>query len=347
MSSDPAADFLERRARVYESRLQLRPLQTGELTDQAARLSRRHGALLIRLTALPALFGFVVMAFLMAFVFTRLFTTSNPDNMQTQAAEVVGVILFAAFVGGPLLMIGISLMAGLCASVVGDFVRGELPEEARSWKRVRESGGRLVWSQTLILLRSSWILILAIGCLLLSALVSDDQGSSIAWEAVPAVLGVLGLVASVFVVPLMVTRAALTPSILIFEQLKAREAIRRSRALLKASPPHPSGDGAFGQAWLMVIVVYGLIAFGVYAALDLIEAQRLIGQWLPAGIYRDSVNQLVALLPHFFGLWLAAVMWSATTTLIYFDRRIRLEAYDIEILASDAATRSRTSRFLP
>jgi hypothetical protein len=44
-------------------------------------------------------------------------------------------------------------------------------------------------------------------------------------------------------------------------------------------------------------------------------------------------------------LWVLIPVWCTTTTILYFERRIRLEGYDIELLARDMVRSRKESRF--
>ena len=59
---------------------------------------------------------------------------------------------------------------------------------------------------------------------------------------------------------------------------------------------------------------------------------------------RPIVEGVLALVPYFLSLWVVIPVWAVTVTIIYFERRVRLEGYDIEALAADVWHPEREDR---
>ena len=59
---------------------------------------------------------------------------------------------------------------------------------------------------------------------------------------------------------------------------------------------------------------------------------------------RPIVEGVVGLLPYFLSLWVTIPVWAVTVTIIYYERRVRLEGYDIEALAQDVWHPNREDR---
>ena len=92
---------------------------------------------------------------------------------------------------------------------------------------------------------------------------------------------------------------------------------------------------------MVVIVVWGGLAIGV----ALFDPDQWIAR-LPIGAAALAVaKQGFDLLPGFAVIWLTVPVWCTTCTLLFYERRIRLEGYDIDALAKEIWRADRQSRF--
>jgi len=72
------------------------------------------------------------------------------------------------------------------------------------------------------------------------------------------------------------------------------------------------------------------------------EQSRSLADWPYVGVILQKVLELF---PLFLAIWIIIPVWCTTTTLLYYERRIRLEGYDILALAQEVWRADRQSRF--
>jgi hypothetical protein len=70
-----------------------------------------------------------------------------------------------------------------------------------------------------------------------------------------------------------------------------------------------------------------------------------LNAWLGRSWMKTVVIAGVDLLPYYLAIWTLIPVWATTLTVIYYERRIRLEGFDIEAMASQIKTDDRASRF--
>jgi hypothetical protein len=100
--------------------------------------------------------------------------------------------------------------------------------------------------------------------------------------------------------------------------------------------------------WALVILVGLLFIFilgGITLALNQTGAMDWVRQISPNLPFRPLIIGAIGYLATFLTIWTVIPVWCTTTTILYYERRIRLEGYDIESLAKDIWRADRHSRF--
>jgi hypothetical protein len=186
-----------------------------------------------------------------------------------------------------------------------------------------------------------------LGALLLmsSVLIPEPASGGGIWPAFVVILGVIALIVGFVVLPVVLSLHALSTPACILEGLGAGRSARRSVELLKGTPWQPSGHGT---VWLLLVVVGFLLLMlmaGVGTSVSLIQLLEREGVLLPIPVLGVVVEKATELLPWFLAIWSLVPVWCVTTTILYYDRRVRLEGYDIETLAREVWRTDRQSRF--
>lgn len=345
VARDPALEFLNLRTRAADRRLMLRPMTSGEALDLALRAFRAVGAPILRLSALPILCCYLVISFFNVFVAPGLFWTKDPQSLQTQALEVVFVFGIGAFVAFPLFILGVSYVSGLVTRLVSDFVLGNRPDEVTAVENARNS----VFSMASVSFRmiggALVTVAVSFGLLFLSAFLEPLTNETNAWPAVTAFIASVGLFVGFLIFPFALSSQALAPAIVVLEGLKSGAAGKRSRALMKGNRFQESGSGKMTMLWMVCIFVFIAIFSGTEIAFAIFDIPGIVHGWFGATLFGQVVDRAMAMVPFYLCLWVLIPLWCATTAIIYYDRRIRLEGYDIEVLSMDARRTSRQSRF--
>lgn len=331
--------------RASDRRAWLRPLTQSEIGDVAARAFQRLGRPILRSTAGPMLICYASVVFFFAFVFPSLYTTSNPSSTETQIAEVFAVIAVAIFVALPLMVSGVSFTSALVAQLVSDYVLGNQIDETTARKVAWRSLPRLIFSNVVAFALSSGALIVSLILLLVSALMTERTSDDNLWPAVSALVGTFGIFPAFIIALWLVGRYSLAPAVVALEGLGPIAAMRRSRRLLAGNRAHPSGSGSLIGMWFTCSFVFLAIWLGTWATMAIFKLDVYVRQAMPNVLLGEVASQALAGIPLYFALWVVIPIWSTTATVLYFDRRVRLEAYDLEVLEQDVRRANRQTRF--
>lgn len=324
--------------------MRLRPMAPGQLADNAIQTFQSMGKDILALTLLPTFLSFLGLVFIQEFVIPRMVTTSDPTSLGTQISEVFVALVVAVAVAAPLFLIGIALINGLVISMVSDYVCGRVPDLAAA----KSNATRLMKKLFIVsLAKLGWSfasLVVAGLMLAFSAWLSQNNSSDVIM-AFSGMVALLGFVLFFLLLVLQIGRYSLAYAAAFHENLGAVAATKRSADLLKSRGMVPSGYDALRSAEGLMLFIGFLLLMGLGTIIGILSLNELLptaGETL--GI-RDLVEVALALLPTFLVLWLMQPIWATATTLIYFDRRFRLEAYDVELLAQDVWRTHQQARF--
>lgn len=320
----------------------LRAMRSGEIIDSALRTYQRLGVTFLRLTAGPALLCLAAMAFVLNYVLPGLLTTQNANDFVYQIGEVFFALFLALFVGGPLFLIGLSYSTVLVVSLTSDDVVGETPDVDEAMKKARQKLWPLFRLNMRELFASLSGVFAATMVMVIGAVIAAKTSESDATAGVIALLGVLGLFVGFFIFLFVIGRDALAAPAVVLEDLAPSPAAKRSRDLQKNHPMQGSGAGPI----LSVYTLLGFVAFVMVGGMSLIqELLPFNGDDFLGGLPLGPLwTEAYTLLPVFLTMWTLIPVWASVVTISYYDRRIRLEGFDIEMLAKEIS-RGRTSRF--
>jgi hypothetical protein len=320
----------------------LRAMKTGEIVDSALRTYQRLGVTFLRLTAGPALLCLAASAFVLNYVLPGLFTTRNASDFIYQIGEVFVALTLALFVGGPLFLIGLSYSTVIVVSLTSDDVLGDEPNVDAALKMAQQRLWTLFRLNMRELFASLSGVFIATIVMLIGAFIASRTAETDVTAGLVTLLGVLGLFAGFFVFLFFIGRDALAPAAVVLENASPVRAAARSRELQKNHPIQGSGSGPVLSVYTLLGFVSLVMLSGMYAIQGMlpINVDDFLGQ-LPFGpLWTEAYN----LLPLFITLWTVMPIWASVVTVSYYDRRIRLEGFDIEVLAKEIS-HGRASRF--
>lgn len=334
MPARSALEFFRQRTRSFNRLGILRPMTTSELMDATLRIYRNEGRRMLALTLVPALFAFAGLTFYLHLVFPRFFTTMNPDSPNAQVLEVLiafGLSLVSAL---PLLLLGLGWLNGLVIRVTADFVHGKNPE-TRDVLRSARSVLKNLFLQ-LVLLTGNMLVLPLLGFVLMVASarlshMGHDVGVGLTFMA-----GLLALMVAFFMVPVVVVRSGVAPVACVVERLGPRASMARSKELMQGRKGLPSALDRLMNLALLGGLTFIVILVGLAGGFAMIGISAWLSQTLPLNLPAQWISNGLTIFPWFAALWLSAPLWGIGTTLLYYDRRSRLEAYDIEMHAREA-----------
>ncbi|HLG16741.1 MAG TPA: zinc ribbon domain-containing protein [Blastocatellia bacterium] len=306
----------------------LEPMSTGDVIDRAVRLYRRNFTPLISIVAVPSLLGyFVTMMFW--------FGLSELTNPTPTSAGVGGMLLIFGLLGYVVWgFIWLATVSGL-SRVIGDHLMlGEPITFRRCFAAVRRRLGdiTLMGLLSIALLMALYIVfgiitfvaLMVVGVLTaLTASAGLPTWLSVTVITIVIVAAVLGGVAAILIV---MARVVFLPQVVMIEGQSAGSAIGRALRL-------------GGRNWYRVGAI---VLFTYFVSLSIVAALRLplmTGLYMAGTSIEDMLtspawNVVYQGFDQISSL-LALPIWVVSFTLLYFDSRVRKEAYDVELLARE------------
>jgi len=309
----------------------LEPMSTGDVIDRAVRLYRRNFTPLLQITAVPTVLGWVV-----SVMFWNGYTSVLTSASTSRGFSVTAlVMLILGLLGYPVWMfVTLSTVSGLCR-VVGDHVMLGDPITFRGcFAAVRKRLGAitLMGLLSVALLFAAYLvvsIVLFVGFLLFALIVGAiaearmPQWVTTVILTVTAIAAVAGALLLIFVVA---SRLIFLPQVVMIEGESAGNALGRAIRL---------GKGNWYRVAAIVLFTY-FVSFSILAALTLpvlvvlyisglVNTEFFVGStW---NILYTSFGQISNLL--------SLPIWIVSFTLLYFDSRVRKEAYDVDLLARE------------
>jgi hypothetical protein len=289
----------------------LRPLTLGEILDRTAQLYRTNFLLFAGIYAVYA--GVVMVLNVAQIGLTSWLIGPHPTGellLLSGTANLVRGVLIFLFAG--------AVVAAINRAVA--WVHLGTPATIRgAYKSIMPRLGRYLWLMTLttfyicapLLLL---VVIIPLGIFLIPGIASGGAGSM-------AAVGLIALVA-LLLIPwlvyaiLMGLRYSLAVPACVMENLKARDAIRRSIQLSK---------GARGRIFLLLLLVL-VLAFGIGMLTQSFLVVLVIKHQGQIGPVPLAISQIIA----FFTNTFLGPIYAAGLTLFYYDQRVRKEGYDVE-----------------
>lgn len=309
----------------------LEPMSTGDVIDRAVRLYRRNFTPLVAIVAVPTFIGYVV-SLMFWYGYTSLLTGASGSR----AVSVTGIWMLAlGGLGYPVWMFAMLVtVSGLCR-VVGDHLMLNEPITFRKcFAAARRRLGAITLMGFLLLAMVFvayiavaivlFILMMAIG-LIVGAIAASGLPQWI--STVMLVITVIVVVAAVLLLVCVVAaRLVFLPQVVMIEGEPAGNALGRAIRLGKGN-------------WYRVAAISAFTYFVSFSLLSALTLPVIAGLYL-AGVLTAEVfvspgwSIVYTSFRDISGL-LCLPIWIVSFTLLYFDSRVRQEAYDVDLLARE------------
>jgi len=311
----------------------LEPMSTGDVIDRAVRLYRRNFTSLIAIVAVPTLIGYVIS---LMFWYGYANLVMNPMRTGGGSADAM-VMLIVGMVGYPISMFTLLLTICGVSRVVGDnLMMGEPITFRRCFQAVRGKVGSIIALGLLILALMVVVYIALLFVLFGVILFIGLIGGLIASMHLPQwaivfllVIASLAVIAAVlFAISFILARIVFMPQVLMIEGESPGSALGRAFKL---------GKGNWHRVLAIMLFTY-FISFSLVGAMTIITAIILYftGFIGTANLSNPLWNILYTSFRDISSM-LSLPIWIVSFTLLYFDSRVRKEAYDIELLAREVA----------
>lgn len=319
-------------------------MKTNEILDLATRAYQGVGWPILQAVVAPTLCCMAGFVFFWSYVFPAIWTTKESSGAVGDLSGAITAVALGIFVAAPLLLIGSAYTTALSTHIVSDYMLGNVPhvEAAKRGARRRLTSVLGVFLRQMAV--SIGFLVLSVGLLMLSAVLSDGTSDS-GYQVLFATVGLLGIVLGFVWLPIGLCRDALASAAMVIEGVNGKEAARRSRELLKGARGVPSGYDTLGHGFILVGLLYLLAAWGLMSLVSQLGVGEFLANHAVGSAWSDLLDAMFGYFPWFLVIWVTVPLWSMICTILYFERRVRKEGYDIEVLAKDVWQADKSHRF--
>jgi len=283
-------------------------MSTGEILDRTFNLYRNNFVLFAGIAVLPPALMLVVQLIQAGMVATP--GHPRAAGVGLTAAGGLGVML-----GWFAYLVGLAVAHAATVFAVSAVHLGRTTTIGESYGRVRGHYGRVAWVLVQASLRAFWPLVLIV---MIAGLMIGIAGGKGAGAAVAGGLMALGIVAGGIVGLVLYLRYALAVPACVLEEIKASAAIKRSVTLSAGS------RGQIFVIYFLMGVISAIVAWAFVIPATFLAA--LIAKGSPA------VATLAAGLATFLAGALAGPIATIALSLVYFDQRVRKEAFDLQLM---------------
>ncbi len=338
MTSDPIARYLSQRGAKFNRKNRLRIMSSSEVLDTALRVYQRLGLSFLRMTVAPALLCLASVGFVQNYVLPGLFLTKSNGSPLELVGDVSGALGMAVFVGGPLFLLGISYSSTLVVHLVSAYMTGRTPDPEQAAISARGLLPRMFVVSLKELCMATAGIVASTAIMGLGGYMSSVTPDSNAGAGIVAAVGVFGMLVGILWFLYVLACDALVAPIAVIEGLGARQAGKRSRELLKRAGYHPAGTGTIWSLYFLLAFISAVLSAGIYSFSEILNLpQRLAGllSFIPG---EQLFQRAFDLIPSFIVIWTLAPVWATVITIVYYERKIRLEGFDIDVLAAEIPT---------
>ncbi|HJQ25761.1 MAG TPA: zinc ribbon domain-containing protein [Blastocatellia bacterium] len=311
----------------------LEPMSTGDVIDRAVRLYRRNFGPLIAIVAVPTLIGYVISLMFWYGYSNVVLNAATPGRMPADAV----LLMIIGMAGYP--VSGLILLLTVCgmARVVGDnLMMGEPITFRRCFAAVRGKVGQVILLGLLImaLLFGVYmalvvlVFVLALAIMLVGGLIASMHLPQWMIVLLMVIVILLSIAAALFAISFVVARIVFMPQVLMIEGESVGSALGRAFKL---------GKGNWHRVLAIMLFTY-FITLSLMGAMTITTAAVLyLTGFLEGASLTNPLWNILYTSFNDIARMLSLPIWIVSFTLLYFDSRVRKEAYDIELLAREVA----------
>lgn len=324
-------------------RTPLTALSSSEAIDASFRLYRQGGLALLRSLVFPAAIAYGMFALSWHFIAEQLFVTHTNGSVMEEAQELILLISVGTLCAAPVVICAFTYMTAFVSLYASQMYFGMRPNGAAIANIVLSNLLKLTGLSLLILVNLLATLIVSFGLLLLSAIVSEASRDTDTIAPLLSLFAVIALIVSPVVFMFSYVRIGLAPVVMVNEGGGIRQAIRRSKELMRAQP-NPQSGTAIGLIFLSLLIFLIFLA-GMRLPFSIIEEYIATSGVATTNQLMQSLYAVIYSLDVFLAFLLILPVLVCGQTMIYFDRRVRIEGLDIELLAQEVWKRGRQVDF--
>jgi hypothetical protein len=319
-------------------------MTSAQVVDMTLRVYRQLGWTFLKLTAAPSVFCLASLAFVLDYVLPSLAVTHHQDSINGQITEAGISILTALVVGGPLFLLGLGYISVIVIQLTSSYMVGQPLDEDKAVKEARRllpfimalSFWELLQSLSAVIIS---LIVIGLGALLSTRLANDSPISGLI-----VMIGFLGIALGGVRFLYIISMHALSPAIAVIEGIGGKAASLRSKWLMKAQYRNVSGVSTLFNCFALMVFVGGIELGGFLLLLNGFDVPSHVKDLVSGSPIGGVLEAACNLFPYFLLVWTLLPVWATCVTIVYYERRIRLEGFDIEVLA-DEIGKSGKGRF--
>jgi hypothetical protein len=245
----------------------------------------------------------------------------------------------------PIFLIGVSWITAIITSLASDWILDRVPNGPAASARALQLLPRMTAAMTREAFVCLGACLISLLLLFVSQLIPDTDSN--AYSGAIAAVAVIGLIIGGLIALFVFVVHALVPSIIVVEGLKSGPAAKRSRMLLSSVDAKRQNPGQASLIYLGLVTLFSL--FGTVAAWSAVEGLASVSEglknWMAGTVLNVLATATWELVPVFLVLWLVLPIWALGTVATYYATRVRVEGYDIDLLAAEVAQQDKRARF--
>ncbi|MCB0825033.1 MAG: hypothetical protein KDC26_02485 [Armatimonadetes bacterium] len=330
------------RMRAVDRRYLLRPMTDSETTETALRVFQAYAGRILAATFPTAILTLSAVTFLTAFVFPNFFATQS-EKLSGQIAELILAYGIGLLVVVPLLTIGMAHAIGVVTRYASAFVLGEEPDHPEIASTAWQTLGRMIRMTGAYMLRAFGVSALFSVMFVISGILSEAGVKSFTMDVLVVGFGMLGFFGGFAAVIYTIFRHSLAIAAFLNEKVSVKDAFKRSKTLSQKHGHINSTDTSIFSSLLTFSFIGLLLWGGMFGGLDLLNDLVHFDTLHNTGVLGMLLQSAIYALPTFLVLWLIPPVWASYQAVLYFRRRVEIEAMDIHVLTDDvrASKRSR------
>lgn len=325
----------QERLNSVDRRQWLHPMTSGEIMEGAARFYQKTARHILPRTALPTALCYIALTFILTFLLPNFYALNGGEQLVDDATRVFAATAITLFVAIPLFVYGLGVSSAIAIQQVSPFITGDRLSESDNPPLNRLPNP---WQFTLFLsligAESLSPVLITAGLFLLGAAIQAGAPDSI----VPGLIAVLGSIMAFLaflLTPYLILRNFICPVVYTLETHSIKSAYKRGKYLSRSHNQVSSSV----EIGIFLFIISLFIVLGLYAGISMLTSLILesgpVQSMVSGVIWGDLVTSAISMIPGYVVLWFVVPFWASAATLTYYDRRIRLEAFDIRTLAQD------------
>jgi hypothetical protein len=307
--------------------LALRPMSTSQVLDRTFYLYRNNFVLFAGITIITPALRLVALLVQLK-IFGPISVPQSPEGLTPQFMQAFLVRAVIGFVVASVVyLIGTALASSATAYAVSMVHLGKTTTISESYSRIKPIFLRILWLLCVVVVLTVGPLILfyalIVGFSLAVPLLVRSVGVAVGMLAlVVFLIGLVGILGSLVWCFYAVCRYALAVTACTLEKLPARAALIRTKFL------------TYGRKWsiLGIIILTWLLSFVLTYVLQLPALLASSTVVMSARAHMSIAATIWLYIAGFLGETLAGPIITIALVLVYYDQRVRKEAFDLQLM---------------